>query len=123
MITSLEFDNAVKLISAYKLQLENEIIESGIVRKRLIDIKENITNVTFSALKKYYLVEYNIKLDWDDLKDMDVNLLAAIDFNKLSNASGFGLLSLFNFKKLLVIHSVLKKEELDFSLKQLYKLS
>jgi hypothetical protein len=110
MITSLEFDAALKTISDYKIQLDNKIIESTIGSSRKINIQKNIRNSTFNALKNYYFENYNVTLVREDLTNMDVLLLKGIDYKKMSGYRGFGLISLFYFKKLMESHSVIAPE-------------
>ena len=107
MITSLEFDAALKTISDYKLQLDNNILEKTNVIPRKINIQKSIRNSTFIALKNYYLDNYDLELEKEDLSNMDVHLLKGIDYKKMSGYRGFGLISLFYFKKLMESHSVI----------------
>ena len=110
MITSLEFDAALKIISDYKLQLDNNIIEKINISPVKINIRKNIRNSTFNALRYYYLDNYNLSLEKEDLSNMDVHLLKGIDYKKMSGYRGFGLISLFYFKKLMESHSVIAPE-------------
>jgi hypothetical protein len=108
MITSLEFDAALKIISDYKTQSDNKFVEGSNFRK--INIQKNIRNSTFNALKNYYFDNYNLLLEREDLLNMDVQLLKKIDYKKMSGYRGFGLISLFYFKKLMESHSVIAPE-------------
>ena len=110
MITSLEFDAALKTISDYKIQLDNKIIESTIGSSRKINIQKSIRNSTFKALKYYYIDNYNMTLEREDLTNMDVLLLKGIDYKKMSSYRGFGLISLFYFKKIMESHLVIDSE-------------
>jgi hypothetical protein len=110
MITSLEFDAALKIISDYKIQLDNKIVEKPHVMPQNINIQKSIRNSTFNALRYYYFEYYNITLSREDLMNMDVLLLKEIDYTKMSRYRGFGLISLFYFKKLMESHSVIAPE-------------
>jgi hypothetical protein len=110
MITSLEFDAALKIISDYKTQSENKIVEGSNLNFRKINIQKSIRNSTFNALKNYYYDNYNLSLERKDLLNMDVQLLKKIDYKKMSGYRGFGMISLFYFKKLMESHSVITPE-------------
>lgn len=110
-ISSLEFDIALKLIVAYKLQLEHELKENVLVKNRRINIQDDVNEKTFKALKIYYQLYYKIELNWDDLAVMEISLLKSIDYNKMAFVKGFGFISLFNFKELMISCSILKEEE------------
>ena len=74
MITSLQFDEAIKIISEYKSQVENgvvEIKEKGI----LVNIQDKITKNTFQTLQYYYEDILDKKLEWSHLKSMELNQL------------------------------------------------
>jgi hypothetical protein len=88
MITSLQFDNALKIIVDYKLQLER-----GGENKLLavyVDIQDKISKNTFYTLQHYYSDILDKKLEWNDLKAMELEQLKTIDFNKLRAYRGFG---------------------------------
>ncbi|RTZ02046.1 hypothetical protein EKL98_14010 [Flavobacterium bomense] len=108
-ISSLEFDEALKLIAAYKLQLMHELKENVLVDN--INIQNDVNEKTFKALKIYYQLYYKIELNWDDLAVMEISLLKSIDYNKMAFVKGFGFISLFNFKELMISCSILKEEE------------
>ena len=112
MITSLEFEIAIKLISDYKTQLEHDlnIIAKYSVRK--INIQNELQKSTFKVLQKYYFHEYNIDLKNETLSNMDVSLLESINYEKLKGYRGLGRVRLYNFQKLLVSHSVLDESVL-----------
>jgi hypothetical protein len=112
VITSLEFNQALQLIADYKLQLEEQLETGLILRAEKINIQQDIKEKTFRALQNYYDCYYNINLEWDDLMNMDRHLLAAIDYDKIVGIRGFGRLSIFNFKKLMIFHSILDKKDL-----------
>jgi hypothetical protein len=112
MITSLEFDEALQVIADYKLQLQGQLATGMIIRSEKINIQQDIKDKTFKALQNYYELYYNINLGWEDLKIMDRDLLAAIDYDKMGGIRGFGSLSIFNFKKLMIFHSILDKKDL-----------
>ena len=110
MITSLEFEAALKTISDYKIQLDNKISENANLITRKINIQGSIRNSAFKALKNYYFDNYNLTLEREDLINMDVHLLKGIDFRKMSGYRGFGLISLFYFKRLMEKNSVIAPE-------------
>ena len=111
MITSLEFDAALKIISDYKNQSDNnKIVENSNLTARKINIQKNVRNSTFNALKNYYFDNFNIPLVREDLLNMDVQLLKKIDYKKMSGYRGFGLISLFYFKKLMESQLVIAPE-------------
>jgi hypothetical protein len=112
MITSVEFDAALQLIVAYKLQLDKELEARVLAQNQKINIQEAINAKTFIALQYYYQLHYSISLQWEDLKAMDVGFLKAIDYDMMAITKNFGFMALFNFKKLMVIHSIINKEEL-----------
>jgi hypothetical protein len=107
MITSLEFDEALQLIADYKLQLDKQLETGVVIRTETVNIRQDIKDKTFNALHRYYELHYDISLEWEDLMDMDRDLLAAIDYDELALVKGFGRSSVFNLKKLMVAHSVL----------------
>ncbi|WP_426092440.1 hypothetical protein [Flavobacterium sp. DSR3-2] len=110
-INSLQFDEALKLIAAYKLQLMHELKENVLADNININIQNDVNEKTFNALKIYYQLYYKIELNWDDLAAMDISLLKSIDYKKLALVKGFGFISLFNFKELMISSSILKEEE------------
>jgi len=88
MITFQQFDNALKIIVDYKLQLE-----SGDENKSLVvyvDIQNKISKNTFFTLQLYYSDILEKKLEWKDLKVMELEQLKSIDFMKLRRYRGFG---------------------------------
>ncbi|GIZ10063.1 hypothetical protein [Flavobacterium sp. UMI-01] len=111
MITSKEFELAIKIIAEYKLQMDNQLKEILHTTEK-INIQEDMRGGMFRVLQKYYKAHYDIKLCWEDLKTMERSLLEKIDFDKMKLIKGCGRISLFNFKKLMVSHSVLKEEDL-----------
>ncbi len=118
-ISSLEFDEALKLIAAYKFQLDNDLTDNFFIEGAIINIQNEINKKTFNGLQNYYQLYYNIDLEWDDLARMDASLLQSIDYDKMALGKGFGCVSLFNFKDLMVYHGVLKAEDLN-TLKKRY---
>lgn len=110
MITSQEYDVALKVIADYKLQLDNQLKEV-LVKNQKINIQEDIKENTFRVLQQYYQLHYVKRLQWEDLKTMDRHLLETIDYDKIKLLKGFGHMSLFNLKKLMIAHSILDEEE------------
>lgn len=111
MITSKEFELAIKIIAAYKLQMDNTLKEI-LQNNEIINLQDNIRESQFRILQKYYRIHYNRKLSWEDLKAMERSSLENIDFDKMKLIKGCGPIFLFNFKKLLLSHSILKEEDL-----------
>lgn len=113
MITSLEFEAALKIISDYKIQLENNLNHKTASSEKTVNILNDIEDeTTLRVLKNYYRSEFKIELKREDLSEMDFTLLASINYYKLEGFRGFGKVRLNNFKKLMVLHSVLDKEVL-----------
>ena len=79
MITSLEFNTALKLISDYKLQIDEQLLESELINKRTVNIQKNIKKQMFFVLQLYYKDYYNLDLNWNDLIEMDADLLRKIN--------------------------------------------
>lgn len=100
MISSEEFDDALQLILAYKLQLQVELNLNA--KKPTINLQHYLTKSTFKILQFYYRSEYEIQIDWSDLKNMESHLLSKINFNKLSGLQGIGKVAVSNLKEILV---------------------
>ncbi len=107
MISEFEFKKALKIVASYKMQVEQDLHKSTIAYRRTINIQNDIPEYTFRALHYYCLEEFEIDLKKDDLKSMDIRLLGLINYDKLKKTRGFGKIKLYNFKKLLVSHSIL----------------
>jgi hypothetical protein len=88
MITSQQFDNALKIIVDYKLQLERGSDNESIVIQ--VDIQDKISKNTFFTLQLYYSDILEKKLEWNDLKAMELEQLKSIDFMRLKRYRGFG---------------------------------
>ena len=114
MITSLEFDIAVQLISDYKLQLDKEL-KDVLNRNQKINIQGDIKESTFRVLQKYYQIHYATKLQWEDLKAMDRHLLETLDYDKIKLLKGYKRMSLYNLKRLMIAHSIREEEEFDLN--------
>ena len=112
MITSLEFDAALQLIVDYKLQLNKQLEASLTVKQQKLDISQEVSGKTFKALQTYYALYYDIQLQLEDLEVMERDFLSAIDFDKMLLIKGFGRVAAFNFRKLMIAHSVLHKKDL-----------
>jgi Zn-dependent oligopeptidase len=113
MITSVDFEAALKLIQDYKNQLISGIDINEDSQNRTINLKKQISSGTFKAVRNYYKKEYGILLDLDNLEAMDEKLLSAIDFDKLLNTRGFGRVGVYNFKRLLVFNRVIVEDILN----------
>ena len=107
MISKLEFKKALKIVAAYKMQVEQDLHKSTIAYRRTINIQNDISEYTFRVLQLYYIEEYEIDLEKDNLKSMDVRLLACINYDKLKKIRGYALMNINNFKKLMISHSIL----------------
>jgi hypothetical protein len=112
MITSLEFDAALQLIADYKLQLHKQLEVGLATNHQKIDVSQEVRGKAFKALQTYYALYYDIKLQLVDLEDMDRGLLATINYDKMLLIKGFGRAAAFNFKKLMIAHSVLDEKDL-----------
>jgi hypothetical protein len=110
MITTVDFEAALKLISDYKKQFINGTVINEDSRNRTINLKKQISSGTFKAVQNYYKKEYGILLNPDNLEAMDEKLLSVIDFDKLLNTRGFGRVGLQNFKELLVFNQVIAED-------------
>ncbi len=113
MVSSEEFDAALKIIAAYRVQLEAEIHVN--FKFPTIDLQHEISRSTFKALRYYYDSEFDFQIEWTDLASMDVKLLLEINFDKLSGIRGFGRVALYNFKQILVDKGVLNVSSLSKS--------
>jgi hypothetical protein len=111
MITSEEFDIALKLIVDYELQLDEHSILDVLAKNQKINIQENIKERTFRVLQKYYHLYYATRLQWEDLKAMDRHLLETIDYDKMKLLKGYKRMSLFNFNKLTIPQSNYSSKE------------
>lgn len=89
MITSQQFDEALKTISDYKSQLEKGLIVDT-SKPVFIDIQNKISMHTFFTLQHYFEDYLNQTLEWNDLKEMNLAILKNIDFMKLRRYRGFG---------------------------------
>jgi hypothetical protein len=112
MITSVEFDAAVQLIVDYKLQLNKQLEIVVAVRNKKINIRKDIGEKAIKALQIYYELHYRVRLQLEDLNAMDRQLLASIDYDKMLLIKGFGRTAIFNFKKVMILHSVLDQKDL-----------
>ena len=114
MITSLEFHAALKVISDYKLQIDEQLLESELINKRTVNIQKNIKKQMFFVLQLYYKDYYNLDLNWTDLIEMDTDLLKKINFKRLGGYRGVGLMSINNFMEVLVILKVINSNHIDY---------
>jgi len=110
MISEFEFKKALKIVASYKMQVEQDLHKSTIAHRRTINIQNDIPEYTFRALHYYYLEEFEIDLKKDDLKSMDVRFLALINYDKLKKIKGFGFKKQYNFKNLMISHSILDEK-------------
>lgn len=112
MITDLEFENALRIITSYQLQFDENFKKQTNSKSRKININDHIGDTTFRALRSYFLKEFEVDLKREDLLAIDVSLLKLIDYDILLRYRNFGRIRLFNFKKLMVSHSIISKDEL-----------
>lgn len=110
MITSEEYDQAIQLIANYNLQLDKQT-KMVLLKNKKVNIQEDIKEKTFRVLQKYYQQYYDTKLQWEDLKVLDRDLLKSIDYNKIKLIKGYDQMSQFNLKKLMIYHSIIETEE------------
>ena len=89
MITSKDFDEALRIISEYKYQLDNELI-SVKPKPVFVNIEYKISNHTFLILQHYFNDHLGYLLERKDLSSMDLETLKSIDFMKIRNYRGFG---------------------------------
>lgn len=102
VITALEFEKALNIIVNYRLQLEQHPNTTS----RKINIKIDVSNSTFDALRKYYKNQFNIEIEKKHLMAMDVNWLVKINYDRLQGYRGMGKKKILIFKKLMIFHSV-----------------
>lgn len=101
MITSQEFDNALKIIMEYKLQVE----QNTTAFNRVVNIHKEISFNTFYSLQLYFKEVRNENITQHDLRKMSLEKLNAIDFSKLRNYRGFGRVSERKLKKLIASYN------------------
>jgi hypothetical protein len=111
MITSEQFDIALKVVTSYKTQLDKELENALKIRPQKIDISGDLKEKAFKALQTYYELHYSIVIGRGDLTSMDRHLLAGIDYNKMLYIKGFGRYAVYNFKEVMLLHGIL--DELD----------
>lgn len=100
MITSEQFDDALKIIIDYKTQVESKNINNSL-NATFVDIQKNISANTFFILRTYFKEQFNEHIDWNSLKKIDLEKLETIDFSILRNYRGFGKASENKLKKLI----------------------
>ena len=89
MITSKDFDEALRIISEYKYQLDNELISIK-PKPVFVNIQYKISERTFLNLQHYFNDHLGKLLERKDLKSLDLETLKNIDFMKIRNYRGFG---------------------------------
>jgi len=89
MITSKDFDEALKIIFEYKYQLDNESISIK-PKPVFVNIEYKISDRTFFILQHYFNQHLGMLLERKDLRSMDLETLKNIDFMKIRNYRGFG---------------------------------
>lgn len=107
-ISLKEFKNALEIVTTYHKQFETSNTGAPVPEGRRVNLEGKITNSMFKVLVLYYKNEYDIDLQLSDLRCMYVNLLAAIDYDKMANYRGLGAIGIEKFKELLQLHSVTK---------------
>lgn len=100
MITSEQFDEALKIITDYKTQVESKNTNNNL-NATFVDIQKNISTNTFFILQTYFKENFNEHIDWDSLKKMDLDKLERIDLSILRMYRGFGKISEDKFKKVI----------------------
>jgi ribonucleotide reductase beta subunit family protein with ferritin-like domain len=108
MITTIEFDNAVHIIQAYKLQLEKEVdLKEVVANVDMINIQTEVKGGTFKVLQDYYLDHYNFLISREDLGAMDPNFLSEINLETLLLYRGFGKAKLCRLKEILISKGIM----------------
>ena len=100
MITSEQFDEALKIIINYKAQVESKNINNNL-NSTFVDIQNEISTNTFFILQTYYKEKFNEHIDWNSLKKMDLEKLKKIDLSILRMYRGFGKISEIKLKKVI----------------------
>lgn len=100
MITSEQFDEALKVIVAYKTQIESKNLTTKL-NSSYVDIQKNISVKTFLILQTYYQEIFNETIDWNSLKQMELEKLMLIDYSILRNYRGFGKAAENKLKKVI----------------------
>lgn len=108
IVSFQEFNHALKIVAAYCKQVESTATDIPVPLGETINLEGQITNRMFNVLIKYYSVEYNIDLKPSDLQTMYVNLLEAIDYDKLANFRGLGKVGIMKFKRIMQSYSVIE---------------
>ena len=104
MITSQQFDSALKIIQEYKFQKENEISYNK-SEKTYVNIQKEVSIKTLLILQNYFKETYNEHIDWSSLKQIDLEKLKLIDYSILRGYRGFGKVSENKLKKIVFSHS------------------
>jgi hypothetical protein len=99
MITSQQFDNALKIIADYKAQLETELFQDSSTVE-FVDIQKIIKMSKFYVLKNYYNDILNENLEWSDLKKINISTLEKLDYSHLRQYRGFGKVTEQKLKEL-----------------------
>lgn len=108
MITTIEFDNAVDVIRAYKLQLQKEVDSIEVVANiKIINIQTEVKGTTFKALQNYYLDHYNFLISRENLEAMDPIFLSEINLKTLLFYRGFGKAKLCRLKEILISKGIM----------------
>lgn len=89
MITSQEFDKALKIISEYKSQLDNDLISIN-PKPVFVNIQNKISDRTFFILQHYFNDYLGKILERKDLRSMDLATLKNLDLMQLRRYRGFG---------------------------------
>ena len=109
MISSQQFDDALKTISDYKSQLEKGLIVDT-TKPVFIDIQNKISKHTFYTLQHYFEDHLKQTLEWKDLKAMNFVMLKNIDFLKLRRYRGFGRMAEKRLRDMIYAFSVNSKK-------------
>jgi hypothetical protein len=103
MITSEQFDAALKIISDYKNQLENEYSNAK-SNQKFIDIQKDVTIRIFFILQLYYLEIHKENINWNSLKNMNLEKLTHLDYSILRSYRGFGKVSERKLKNIIALY-------------------
>lgn len=100
MITSEQFDEALKIIISYKTQVESKNLNNKL-NTTYVDIQKNVSIHTYLLLQTYFKEKFNEHINWNSLKKIELEKLEKIDFSVLRNYRGFGKASEYKLNKVI----------------------
>ena len=110
-ITLVELNNAIKVISEYKNQLEEMLGIIPIEKPKKINISQSINPKIFKVLLRYYKDIYDLELTKASLAEMDVDLLKDINYTRLRTYRGFGEVAEGKFREIMIANLVLEENQ------------